>query len=106
MTARPDETARIDRGSFPVSASILDPGALANVIAADYEISAPRRCQLVSRGMNDALPHLFVTRQIWLMGLDCQNRGGWPIQWVNSRWLKEMVQPIHAWESEYPVLRG
>ena len=54
MTARPDETARIDRGSFPESASILDPMALAKVVAADYEVSAPLRCQLVSRGMNDA----------------------------------------------------
>ncbi len=54
----------------------------------------------------DVVPIFLAARQIWLMGVDCQNRGGLPIQWVNSRWLKEMIQPIQEWESQYPILRG
>ena len=40
MTSRPEETVTINRGSFPVSASTLDPVALAKIVAADYVISA------------------------------------------------------------------
>ena len=53
----------------------------------------------------EAVPLFLVARQIWLMGLDCRGRSGWPVQWVNERWLRDMLRPIRAWQSEHPILR-
>jgi Ser/Thr protein kinase RdoA (MazF antagonist) len=39
--------------TFPVLQSVLDAGALANEAMRRYNLSAPVRCRLISRGMND-----------------------------------------------------
>jgi Ser/Thr protein kinase RdoA (MazF antagonist) len=54
----------------------------------------------------ELVPLFLVARQVWLMGLDCADRSGWPPQWINRDWLGQMVRSVHAWVGEYPILNG
>ncbi len=60
----------------------------------------------LSEGFDEVMPLFLVARQIWLMGLDCTGRSGWPPQWITSAWLREMVHPLRTWVTEYPILAG
>jgi Ser/Thr protein kinase RdoA (MazF antagonist) len=53
----------------------------------------------------EAVPLFLVARQVWLMGLDCRGQSGWPVQWLNERWLRDMLRPIRGWETEHSILR-
>ena len=55
-------------------------------------------------GLDEVMPLFLVARQIWLMGVDCADRSGWPPQWITAEWLREMVRPIRQWVTEYPIL--
>jgi hypothetical protein len=49
------------------------------------------------------LPLFLVVRQIWLMGMDASERGGWPPQWLASSW-QDTVRLVRAWCAEHPML--
>jgi Ser/Thr protein kinase RdoA (MazF antagonist) len=57
-------------------------------------------------GLDEVLPLFLVARQVWLMGLDCADRSGWPPQWITPEWLQTMVRPIGIWVGEYSILAG
>ena len=52
------------------------------------------------------VPLFLVGRQVWLMGLDCADRSGWPPQWLTPEWLREMVRSVRTWVDVYPILAG
>jgi Ser/Thr protein kinase RdoA (MazF antagonist) len=53
----------------------------------------------------ELVPFFLVARQIWLMGLDCRIRSGWPPQWLSDGWIRDSLLPIHRWIEDYPILR-
>jgi hypothetical protein len=57
-------------------------------------------------GLDEVLPLFLVARQVWLMGLDCADRSGWPPQWITPEWLQTMVRPIGIWVGKYSILAG
>jgi len=57
-------------------------------------------------GLDEVMPLFLVARQVWLMGLDCADRSGWPPQWIGPEWLQGTVRPIRTWVAEYPILAG
>ena len=65
-----------------------------------------REVRPLSEGLDEVVPLFLVARQIWLMGLDCAGRSGWPPQWIDAGWLRKMVRPMHTWVTEYPILTG
>ena len=56
--------------------------------------------------LGEVMPLFLVARQIWLLGLDCADRGGLPPQWISPEWLHAMVRPIRTWVAAYPILAG
>jgi Ser/Thr protein kinase RdoA (MazF antagonist) len=56
-------------------------------------------------GLEELLPYLLVARQIWLMGMDASERGGWPPQWLEGSW-HETVKLVRGWCMDHPVLAG
>jgi Ser/Thr protein kinase RdoA (MazF antagonist) len=54
----------------------------------------------------EAVPLFLVARQLWLIGVDCRRQGGWPVQWLNARYLTDMIDPIRSWEAEFPILKA
>ena len=65
-----------------------------------------REVRLVPEGLDEEVPLFLVGRQVWLMGLDCADRTGWPPQWITRDWLREMVRPVRDWVATYPILAG
>jgi Ser/Thr protein kinase RdoA (MazF antagonist) len=63
-----------------------------------------RELRLLPEELDAVLPFFLVARQIWLMGLDAADRSGWPPQWLTADWLRDMVRPVRAWVSEYPII--
>ena len=63
-----------------------------------------REVRPLPEGLDEVVPLFLVARQVWLMGLDCADRSGWPPQWITPEWLRAMVSPIRTWVAEYPIL--